>query len=108
MPPEPAVDAVQEVFAHWVSVCRSHGRRPVLDDKRRRVIAKAVASHGVDTCKAAIDGCKASAWHQGANPRAKTYDEITLILRDAEHIEGFADTADTPAAVDRFLRGLLG
>ena len=44
-------------------------------------------------CKLAIDGCAASEWHNGANPRGKTYNEITLILRDAEHIEQFVDIA---------------
>lgn len=80
---------IADVFNHWVATCRPTGRAPVLDDKRRRKIKAAIISHGVDMCKQAIDGCAASEWHNGANPAGKTYNELTLILRDAEHIEKF-------------------
>jgi hypothetical protein len=32
-----------------------------------------------------------SDWHQGKNPNNKKYNSIELILRDAEHIENFAN-----------------
>ena len=85
---------VTAVFQHWIDVCRSGGRQPVLDAKRTRVIEKAIISHGANMCFLAIDGNKLSDFHQGANGRGKKYDEITLILRDAEHIEQFVDIVD--------------
>ena len=83
---------IQQVFDHWVSVhWTGRGIRPVLTDKRSRIISKALKDYGVDNCKLAIDGCALSKWHQGQNPSGKKYNSIELILRDAEHIENFAN-----------------
>jgi hypothetical protein len=83
--------SVQEVFDFWVELHRnsSRGRRPVLDDKRRRLIAKAIVSHGTEACLDAIRGCWVSPFHQGENSRGKKYDDLELILRDASKIENF-------------------
>ena len=88
-------DEVTSVFEHWVATCRNtgRGRTPVLGDKRRRVIVKALKMYDHQKCIDAIDGINMSEFHQGANPRGKKYDDITLILRDEKHIEMFADMA---------------
>ena len=82
---------IQEVFDLWVSLHRTsaRGRRPVLDSKRRTLIAKAIASHSMEACKDAIRGCLVSPFHQGENPSGKKYDDIELILRNASKIENF-------------------
>ena len=86
------ISDVQEVFDHWVATFRSSGRGPVpvLSDKRKSKIAKAIKEYGVKTCLEAISGCALSDWHMGDNPRGKKYDDIELILRDSAHIERFA------------------
>jgi hypothetical protein len=40
----------------------------------------------------------------GKNGRGKRYDDISLILRDAKHIEMFADMAETVDAEEAFLK----
>lgn len=89
---EPASSEVQAVFDHWVKVHRTprRGPQPVLGDKRKNKIARAIRDYGVETCLQAISGCAMSDWHMGDNPRRKQYDDIELILRDAAHIERFA------------------
>ena len=83
-------EEVTGVFEHWVStVWTGRGVRPVLTDKRKRLIQRALDDYGVDVCKAAITGNSTSSWHQGQNPGRKKYNSIELILRDAEHIERF-------------------
>jgi len=96
--------AVQIVFDHWVATCRTSGRgpKPVLTDKRAKVIARAIGWYGIGTCKAAIDGIVTSDFHMGHNRRGKRYDSIELILRDAEHIEGFAEMASVPDPAEVF------
>lgn len=86
------ISEVEEVFNHWVATFRSNGRgpTPVLSDKRKSKIAKAIKDYGVKTCTDAISGCALSDWHMGENPRGKKYDDIELILRDSAHIERFA------------------
>ena len=94
--PEPTVeisdDEVQQVFDLWVEYHRSSrkGPTPVLSDKRRRKIQKALKDYGLQTCLDAIKGCAMSDWHMGDNPRGRRYDDIELILRDSAHIERFA------------------
>ena len=91
---DPTKQRIAAIFNHWVETCRPNGRQPVLDAKRTRIIEKAIISHGANMCFLAIQGNKLSDFHQGANSRGKKYDELSLILRDAEHIEQFVTIAD--------------
>jgi hypothetical protein len=87
-----ASEDIQAVFDHWVTVCRpTHRVQPVLSDKRRKKIADAVKLYGVETCLQAVEGVTFSDFHMGANNRGKKYDDIELVLRDAAHIERFAE-----------------
>jgi hypothetical protein len=89
---KPPKDAVQAVFDRWVELCRPRHRvRPVLSPERQRKIVKALELYGLDICLAAVEGVTSSEWHMGRNPSAKEYNDITLILRDAKHIEMFAE-----------------
>lgn len=78
---------VEIVFDHWKQVCNHP--KAILDAKRRRVIADRLKQFSLDDCKRAIDGCRASPWHQGANDRGKVFDDVDLIFRDAKHVEDF-------------------
>lgn len=96
-------EAVQIVFDHWVATCRGRGGpKPVLTDKRAKLIARAIGWYGIGTCKAAIDGIVTSDFHMGHNRWGKRYDSIELILRDAEHIESFAEMAALPDPAEVF------
>lgn len=98
-------DEVEEVFNYWIEMIRNSGRglRPVLTDKRRKIIKQAIKWYGVDGCKAAVLGCSKSDFHMGNNSRGKRYDSIELILRDAEHIERFAEIAEELSPQEAFL-----
>jgi hypothetical protein len=62
----------------------------LLDTKRSRAIAARIKSgYSVEQLKQAIDGCKASPWHQGQSERHQVYDDIELICRDAKRVEAF-------------------
>lgn len=99
------VDPIQAVFDHWVSTLRSGGKgvKPALSDERKRKIKKALDLYGLNVCLAAITGCSKSQFHMGNNSRGKRYDDISLILRDAKHIEMFADMATEQSAEEAFL-----
>jgi hypothetical protein len=92
----PTPEEILEVFHYWIAECKSSrkGRVPVLGDKRRRKIEKAIELYGLDACKDAIRGATYSSWHMGHNPQGKKYDDIELILRDEKHIEMFLELAD--------------
>jgi len=83
---------IQEVFDYWKETMGK--KRAVLDSKRTRDIGWAIALWGVEGARDAIDGCKASDFHMGNNSRKTVYNDITLIFRDAEHVERFQETLD--------------
>lgn len=79
-----------EVFAHWVATMEK-GPRAVFDDKRRRAVERALSKFGysVEHLKRAVEGCKASAFHQGHNDTHHVHDDLELICRDPKHIDQF-------------------
>lgn len=88
---------VLEVFRHWARVM---GKKSVfLDPKRDKTIRQALHMGAtIEQCKLAIDGCRASRWHMGENDRRTVYNDLSLILRDAEHIERFIESAEAALA----------
>jgi len=83
---------VLEVFEYWKD--KMSKKRAVLDKNRHRDLAWGIALYNVEQCKQAIDGCAASSWHMGQNKHRTAYNDITLIFRDAEHVERFLDIYD--------------
>lgn len=82
-------DQIQELFDYWKE--KMGKRNPVLDKKRSSRIGWGIANYGIEACRQAIDGCAVSDWHMGKNPSNKAYNDISLIFRDAEKVEGFLE-----------------
>lgn len=82
-------EEIKEVFDFWVLTFKK--RVTALDEKRRIAIGNAIHLYGIENCKDAIRGCTYSDFHMGRNSAKKVYNEIELILRDAEHVERFID-----------------
>jgi hypothetical protein len=77
--------AVTRVFEHWRTTHRHE--RAQLDDKRRKVISKALENYSeADLCQA-ITGYVNSPHHMGDNETGTVYDALELMLRDAKHID---------------------
>lgn len=95
-PASPAkLSPTQELFDHWRTTMQHP--KAVLTDERRRRIATALKTYGLERCKAAVTGCTRSTWHMGDNPSALRYDGLETILRDAGQIEKFEALATAPA-----------
>lgn len=80
---------ITTIFDIWRTEC-DHPRAQ-LDPKRRRRIQWAADNYPHDDLIDAILGAAHSPFHQGDNDRHRKYDDITLIFRDAEHVEQFRD-----------------
>lgn len=87
-----ATSPVQEVFKHWQIVMRKP--RAVLDSKRRARIEERLAEgRSVGDLCLAIDGYSRDPFSMGKNDRSTKYNDISLICRDAEHVEKFMPAA---------------
>lgn len=96
-PYQPATEAevISEIFAYWASVMDKP--KVVLDEKRRNLIrARLREGWTPEQLQTAIAGNARDEWSQGDNDRGKPFNELSLILRDAEHIERFIELAKHP------------
>lgn len=85
--PQPPA-SVSLVFDHWKSVM-SHPDARLVPKRKKLIEARLREGYSVDDLKAAVDGCKASDFHQGKNDSGKVYDDLTLILRSGDKVEQF-------------------
>ena len=91
--PNDRKDQVLDVFRHWQKVHDKHQCR--LTPTRRKLIRSRLQDgYTVSNLKAAIDGCKASPYHQGDNERSQIYNDIELICRNADKVEQFMSYHD--------------
>ncbi len=81
------------VFRKWVEVTQKNPSTTKPDRKRMEAIDKAIGVFGfsVEDVLDAVCGWRKSPWHCGKNKNRTVYNQITLLLRDAEHIEKFRD-----------------
>ncbi len=86
---------VEHVFTAWITSTKRTART-VLDSKRRSLITAALKSHSLEDVLDAVRGWENSPYHRGENPSATVYNDLGLLLRDAEHIERFRDLARGP------------
>lgn len=86
---------VKNIFQHWQKIL-DHPRAK-LDGKRKATINKALElGYSEDDLKTAIEGCAKTPYNMGENDSHQRYDSITLILRDAEHIERYMQNCKNP------------
>ena len=101
----PSTATTEKVRQVWVCYLQTFEKqRAMLDDKRRRVITRAIESgYSVETLFECLKGYRASRWHMGENERGIKYDSIELFLRDAQHIDKGLEYFETvgPGKVQR-------
>ncbi len=78
---------VLAIFKYWQQVMNHP--RAILDKPRESKIKQALKDYSLDQLKQAIDGCGKTPHNMGQNEHKQLYNDISLILRDAEHIERF-------------------
>lgn len=87
--------SIEEIFSYWQETMNHPQAK--LDKKRKGVIHKALQlDYSVVDLKKAINGCAQTPFNMGQNDRCQIYDDISLILRDAEHIERFINNSTHP------------
>ncbi|MCX7119893.1 MAG: hypothetical protein NTZ86_08565 [Legionellales bacterium] len=79
--------STQELFNYW-QITMNHPRAK-FDANRKRKVAQALKLYSFEDLKKAIDGCSLTPYNMGKNEGGHVYDDISLIFRDADHIERF-------------------
>lgn len=86
--------STQELFKYWQTVMNHP--RAVFDVKRQRKVEQAFKlGYSLEDLKKAIDGCSMTPYNMGKNDSSQVYDDISLIFRDADHIERFMNNANS-------------
>jgi hypothetical protein len=81
------------VFEHWRRVM-SKPTAKLTKGRAARVRDRLREGYTVEQLQRAVDGCKASAFHQGQNDRGTTYNDLELICRSGEKVEQFSGPPD--------------
>lgn len=82
----PAADV--QVFDHWREVT-GHPDAKFTAKRKRAVKERLREGYTVEQLRSAVDGCRASPFHQGENERRTVYDDLELICRSGEKVEQF-------------------
>ena len=92
--PEKFKDEIQNVFEHWKKVMNKRGT-VILDSKRKSAIrGRLTDGYTQDQLCKAVTGCSMTNHNMGRTATNKTlYNDLTLICRDAEHVDRFMMTA---------------
>jgi len=83
---------VQAVFSYWCQAFHKTAAVRLTDERAALIAARLAEGTTVERCKLAIDGCKASPHHNGTKDGA-VYNEIGLIFRNADKLDGFVSKA---------------
>src|SRR5262245_32730207 len=87
-------DPFDELFDYWRDRL-NHPRAKPTEDRKRKVRARLREGYSVEDLARAIDGCARSTWHT-----SRGFTDLTLICRDATHVDRFASWSDSGAPID--------
>jgi hypothetical protein len=82
---------IDVVFNTWLASTGKDATRTKLDARRRARVAWALKHYPLSEVLEAVCGWRNSPFHCGKNERGIRYNDLTLILRDAQHVEQFRD-----------------
>jgi hypothetical protein len=85
------VDPVVEIYEFWKQATSRNGHTQLTPNRRTAIRARLDEGRDVGFIKRAIANAAASPFHQGKNDRRTRYDDITLICRNGEKLEQFAE-----------------
>lgn len=90
-------DPIEHIFERWKATM-GHPRARLDKERIKAIREMLTVGYSVEDLELAIFGCSVSPWHQGQNDRATVFDDITLICRDAKHVDKFIALAEQAMA----------
>ena len=89
------------IFDAWIKSTGKNGQTTRFSDKRRKIVNAALKEYPVDDLLDAVEGWRKSPHHRGENRQLTVYNDLELLLRDAQHIEKFRDLNRAPSSEPR-------
>lgn len=80
--------SAKEIFEFWQRTL-NHPTSKLTSERERAIVARLREDYTVEQLKTAIQGCRASPYHQGQNDTGTIYDDLTLICRNGSKVEQF-------------------
>lgn len=103
-----AADVIS-LFDHWILVMgKDPGKTKLTPNRKKTVTARLKDGYSPEDIAKAIQGCAASAFHMGENKSNAVYDDLSLICRSGEHIEGFVKRMENPPSLASNLNNAAG
>ncbi len=96
-------EQIEVVFEAWQSATGKTDA--VLDDNRRRLIAKRLKSHGLTDCVDAVKGWRHSPYYCGRNADKAPRNSLTVLLGTAERLEECRDLERHRGSSDKLPAG---
>jgi hypothetical protein len=87
-------DIVTRVFKHWCLAMNKKSNTKLTDGRKKSVKARLKDGYSESDIITAIDSCSKSSYHMGKNDTGTIYDDLTLICRNGEKLEGFINNKD--------------
>lgn len=84
---------VEQVFAHWQTVL-DHPKAILTKERERCISSRLEEGYSVEDLMRAVDGCKASPYHNGKNDSGSIFHDPTLIFRSGSKVEQFIGYLD--------------
>jgi hypothetical protein len=85
------VEPVSEIFDFWKQATGRNGSTHLTPNRRTAIKARLDEGRDVGFIKRAIANAATSPFHQGKNDQRRRYDDVTLICRNGEKLEQFAE-----------------
>jgi hypothetical protein len=95
------VDPVAEIYEFWKTSTGRNGTTKLTPGRRTAIKARLEEGRDPEFIKRAITNVAASPFHQGKNDRQTRFDDLTLICRNGEKLEQFAEMGGGGGAAGR-------
>ena len=83
------LSSVADVFNYWTSVMQKTDMTKLTPKRKTNITNRLKDKYTVQQIKSAIDGCSKSGWHMGDNEQGTLFNDIELICRSGDKLEGF-------------------
>lgn len=97
--PDDAADPIAEIYDFWKRATHRNGSTKLTPGRRAAIKARLDEGREPRFIKQAIANVAASDFHQGQNERKRRFDDLTLICRNGEKLEGYAEMGSAEVAV---------